>query len=880
MKKTLLFLSFITFSNIAFSQENQTILDIASGNENFTTLVAVVQAAGLLETLGGDGPFTVFAPTDDAFALLPEETIQNLLLPENKDQLRQILLYHIVPGSLLAADVVTRTNAKTATANQQLVKFSVDNGSAKINEATIVSTDLIASNGVIHVIDQVIIPGELPTLEEVAVSAGVFNTLLAAVQAAGLSETLSGDGPFTIFAPTDDAFGALPEGTVESLLLPENINQLVNILLYHVVPGKLTSTDVVASDFLETLAEEGLPLTVFVEEGVVFLNDSAVTSADIEISNGIIHVIDSVLIPPQEMPMDIVDTAISTGIFDTLVAAVQAAGLEGTLRAEGPFTVFAPTDDAFSALPEGTVESLLLPENIDQLTRILLYHVVPRSLPAAEVVQLSKIKTATSNQQLLRVSIDGGSVMVDNATIVQTDVLASNGVIHVIDEVLIPADLPDIVGTAINAGSFNTLIAAVQAAGLEEALRSEGPFTIFAPTDAAFAKLPQGLIELLLQEENLDTLTAILTYHAVEGKVISSEVVDLPSATTVNGLPVAITIDNASLRINDSLVTGVDIDARNGVIHVIDTVLIPSNITLPSTEPTATPTPTIPPIEPTPTPTIPPVVEGEDVWVYDNPTDTQDLSGQTDFDSAGNRSLTIATNAPQGSAVDWHFYVQKGFGGAKFLGRTGSGSLKTLTWSNESSSLIENPAGPGITQEFLNGPDFNSVYNFRVVRIDDQLTTDDFFVQSKPVGFNIEDGNEINLVHPDKPDLEPISIYVCDDILGLRNLAPTGGMGNDVDRPDWRAIQIAWNFGVDSSTLLEYHVYVSVNDQPYEFLGLTGSGNINYFWWTSQHEFTIAAPYATGPQHGNTYQFLVFMIPIEGEVQSLQSGKLLYSVSE
>jgi uncharacterized surface protein with fasciclin (FAS1) repeats len=136
--------------------------------------------------------------------------------------------------------------------------------------------------------------------------------------------------------------------------------------------------------------------------------------------------------------MDIVDTAVAAGSFKTLATALQAAGLVETLKGKGPFTVFAPTDEAFSKLPAGTVESLLKPENKEKLKAILLYHVVSGDVTAAQVVKLASAKTV--NGQDLKLTVNDGSVMVNEAKVVKADVLASNGVIHVIDTVLLPKD--------------------------------------------------------------------------------------------------------------------------------------------------------------------------------------------------------------------------------------------------------------------------------------------------------------------------------------------------------------------------------------------------------------------------------------------------------
>jgi transforming growth factor-beta-induced protein len=275
------------------------IVDTAVADGRFTTLAAALEGAGLVETLKGEGPFTVFAPTDDAFAALPDGTVESLLLPENKQALTDILTYHVVSGKVMAADVTGLTSATTVLGKDIAIK--VDMGNVYINESKVIITDIETSNGVIHVIDAVLLPPSEEasnTIVDVAIADGRFTTLVAAVEAAGLVETLSGEGPFTVFAPTDDAFAALPAGTLESLLLPENKQALTDILLYHVVSGKVMAADVVSLTSAPTVL--GKDVTITVKDGKVFLNDSVqVIITDVEASNGVIHVIDAVLLPPQ-----------------------------------------------------------------------------------------------------------------------------------------------------------------------------------------------------------------------------------------------------------------------------------------------------------------------------------------------------------------------------------------------------------------------------------------------------------------------------------------------------------------------------------------------------------------------------------------------------
>ncbi|GJM19726.1 MAG: hypothetical protein DHS20C14_19390 [Phycisphaeraceae bacterium] len=273
----------------------------------------------------------------------------------------------------------------------------------------------------------------------------------------------------------------------------------------------------------------------------------------------------------SEHKADIVDTAVAAGSFNTLVAAVKAAGLVETLKGEGPFTVFAPTDEAFAKLPEGTLEMLLKPENKDKLQAILLYHVVPGKALAEDVLHCETWDTALG--QRVDISTMHGDAMIDNAKIVSTDIETSNGVIHVIDTVILPETktIPEVADAA---GSFSTLLTAVKTAGLAETLMGEGPFTVFAPTDEAFAALGSTVTDLLKQE-NREKLTSILTYHVVSGRVYADQAIKAKKAETLQGDTVRIKSAGETVKINDATVLMADVEAANGVVHVIDTVLMP-----------------------------------------------------------------------------------------------------------------------------------------------------------------------------------------------------------------------------------------------------------------------------------------------------------------
>ncbi len=270
---------------------------------------------------------------------------------------------------------------------------------------------------------------------------------------------------------------------------------------------------------------------------------------------------------------DIVSTAVAAGNFNTLATALQAAGLVETLKGEGPFTVFAPTDAAFAKIPRDVLADLLKPENKSKLVDVLTYHVVPGKVLAADVVKLSSATTV--NGQRIDVRVVEGTVSIDGSKIEKTDILCSNGVIHVIDTVVMPSTA-NLVETAQRAGTFGTLIAAAKAAGLAETLMKDGPFTILAPTDAAFAKLPPGTVEGLLKPENKEKLANILKLHVISGRVYADQARKLSEAPTLEGRKLPIQASRDALTIGGAKVSATDIDAKNGVIHVIDSVILPS----------------------------------------------------------------------------------------------------------------------------------------------------------------------------------------------------------------------------------------------------------------------------------------------------------------
>ncbi len=557
MKTLLHILSILVFT---IAVKAQTVVDIVVNSPDHETLEAAVIAADLAGTLSGDGPFTVFAPTDAAFAALPEGTVDALLADPTGD-LTDILLYHVIGATVLSSDLSDGQVATTI--NGKDVTVTINDDGVFINDAQVTVVDIPADNGVVHVIDAVLLPPAV-TVVDIVVNSPDHETLEAAVIAADLAGTLSGDGPFTVFAPTDAAFAALPEGTVDALLA-DPTGDLTDILLYHVIGATVLSSDLSDGQVATTI--NGKDVTVTINDDGVFINDAQVTVVDIPADNGVVHVIDAVLLPPA---VTVVDIVVNSPDHETLEAAVIAADLAGTLSGDGPFTVFAPTDAAFAALPEGTVDALLADPTGD-LTDILLYHVIGATVLSSD---LSDGQVATTiNGKDVTVTINDDGVFINDAQVTVVDIPADNGVVHVIDAVLLPPAVT-VVDIVVNSPDHETLEAAVIAADLAGTLSGDGPFTVFAPTDAAFAALPEGTVDALLADPTGD-LTDILLYHVIGATVLSSDLSDGQVATTINGKDVTVTINDDGVFINDAQVTVVDIPADNGVVHVIDAVLLP-----------------------------------------------------------------------------------------------------------------------------------------------------------------------------------------------------------------------------------------------------------------------------------------------------------------
>ena len=567
MLKFLYTLAFtILFSLSAFNQT--TVWDIISDSPDHLTLSAAIEQLELDELLSDlDEEFTVFAPTDDAFDALDPEFLEELL--DDELSLLFVILFHVAEETILSSDLFDGAEIETAIGLEAIISIIGDD--VFIEDALITAADLIADNGVVHIIDAVMIPADEPfTVFDIISESDDHLTLQAVLEQTGLDETLSDpDGEFTVFAPTDDAFEAIDSATLEAILADEDL--LTDILLYHVVGAVAFSDDLEDGQEITTLLGQDIVVT-FVS-GNIFINDALVTVADLEADNGVVHVIDAVLIPEADEPFTVFDIISESEDHLTLQAAIEIAGLDGVLSdPDGTFTVFAPTDDAFEAIDPEVLEAIL--DDEDLLTAILLYHVVGEIAFSSDLEDGQEITTLLG--QDIVVTFDNGSVFINNALVTIADLEADNGVVHVIDAVLLPeVDEPFTVFDIISESEDHlTLQAAIEIAGLDGVLSDpDGTFTVFAPTDDAFEAIDPEVLEAILDDEDL--LTAILLYHVVGAIAFSDDLEDGQEIETALGENITVTFENGNIFINDAQVTIADLEADNGVVHVIDAVLLP-----------------------------------------------------------------------------------------------------------------------------------------------------------------------------------------------------------------------------------------------------------------------------------------------------------------
>jgi transforming growth factor-beta-induced protein len=352
----------------------KSIVDVAAEAGSFNVLLQAAQKAGLANFLATEKNITVFAPTDEAFTELIADLGVSGLEEIDGATLASILTYHVYAGTAYSRDlssgIIPSANVESPDSEPLSLMVNVDSG-VMVNNAKVTTADVMASNGIIHVIDKVLMP---PSVVDIATYSDDFSSLVSAVVKADLVETLSGEGPFTVFAPTNDAFTALFAVLGIAGLDEVPMEDLTTILTYHVVGDNVLSSEISAGA-VEAVSGETFEVSI---DGDVMLNGTIkVTATDIQGTNGVVHVIDAVLVPPMQKSNTIADIAVANSEFSILVEALMKADLVGAVAdMDAELTVFAPTNDAFVALLSDLGVSSLDDIPVETLTDILLYHVI------------------------------------------------------------------------------------------------------------------------------------------------------------------------------------------------------------------------------------------------------------------------------------------------------------------------------------------------------------------------------------------------------------------------------------------------------------------------------------------------------------------------
>ncbi|WP_338792367.1 fasciclin domain-containing protein [Bernardetia sp. MNP-M8] len=569
-----------------------TIAQVVAAESDFSSLLAALQKAELVSTFEGTTEYTVFAPTNTAFSAFLVE--QGVTLEElTKEQLTEILTYHVVSGDRKSSTFTDGATLPTLNSGESL-SISVNGNAIMVNDANVTAADTDTKNGVIHTIDKVLVPSdftlepETPSIVGIATGNPDFSILVEALQKADLVSTLDGTTAYTVFAPTNAAFEALFTELGVDGIADIDVATLTPILLYHVANGTLTSSQINAGTLATLNTDASIEVTV--DGSTITLNeDTQVTQADISASNGVVHVINKVLVPPTEETNTIADIVTADTNFSILLQALQAANLTSAVaNADANLTVFAPTNAAFEAFIAAnadinSTEDLL---NSPNLSNILLYHVLGTKQMAADLSQspfyVSTLSPATfegRTDETVSLLVDGTDGVklngTQNISVTQADMDADNGVIHVIDNVLMP---PNVVELAQQNGGFTELVAAVLRADLATTVATANPITVFAPTNAAFDSLYIALGINGIDEIDVPTLTGILQHHVASENLAASDLSDAQTITTLNG--------NVEVSIAEGVVTLVganssakvvltDVQGTNGIVHVINKVLLP-----------------------------------------------------------------------------------------------------------------------------------------------------------------------------------------------------------------------------------------------------------------------------------------------------------------
>uniref|UniRef100_A0A672GPX7 Periostin n=1 Tax=Salarias fasciatus TaxID=181472 RepID=A0A672GPX7_SALFA len=404
------------------SAAGTTIQDTVEMNDELTTLLDIVQNAGLLEKLGQPGHYTLFAPTNDAFDKLGSDVLERLL--SDKEVLQALVKYHLLDSVQCSEAIMSGSSYQTLEGNN--IEIGCDGDSLTVNGIKMVRTkDIVTTNGVIHLIDEVLMPDSAKqVMELLGPSQSTFGDMVSEL---GISTEMRGDADYTLLAPLNVAFND------EVMSMDQRLFKI--ILESHILKNKFGLGQLYNGQRLETIA--GKFLRVFIYRTAVCIENSCLIRGSKEGSNGALHLMRTFLKPAEKTMFEILT---ENGGFKIFLSLMETAGLTDVLRQEGDFTLFAPTDKAFAGLSDSDFD--LLKSDINALRTILLYHInngifIGGGLESGVTNLLKSLQGSN-----LRVMFANDTMRVNSVQVPESDIMATNGVVHFVNQVLYPADIP------------------------------------------------------------------------------------------------------------------------------------------------------------------------------------------------------------------------------------------------------------------------------------------------------------------------------------------------------------------------------------------------------------------------------------------------------
>ncbi|XP_034722321.1 periostin, osteoblast specific factor b isoform X4 [Etheostoma cragini] len=506
----------------------------------------------------GPGSFTFFAPSNEAWELLDEES-RSALVSNVNIELYNALHYHMANKRLLTKDL---KNGMTVTSMYNDLGLQINhysNGVVTVNCARIIYGNQVSTNGVVHVIDRVI-SAVGNTIQDVIEVDDDLTTLNDVAQTAGFLEKLGQPGHYTLFAPTNEAFESLGSEVLERLQGDKEV--LKALLNFHLLNSVQCSEAIMSGTSYETL--EGNNIEIGCDGESLTVNGiKMVRKKDIVTTNGVIHLIDQVLMPDSaKQVMELVGNTQST--FGDMVSEL---GLSADMRSDAEYTLLAPLNTVFNDEVMSMDQSLL---------RIILQnHILKNKIVLGQLFNGQRLETIGGN--FLRVFIYRTAVCIENSCLLRGSKEGSNGALHLMRTLLKPAEKTMFEILRGN-GGFKIFLSLMESAGLTDLLKQEGDFTLFAPSDKAFAGMSSSDLSLL--KSDINALRTILLYHISNGIFIGggleTGVTNLLKSLQSSNLKVLSA--NNSMLVNSVQVPESDIMATNGVVHFVNHVLYPGDI--------------------------------------------------------------------------------------------------------------------------------------------------------------------------------------------------------------------------------------------------------------------------------------------------------------